>query len=58
MFFRADDDIEIAGRSAMTSSVALAGNPYALAIAGAGFSAHFERLSAADDAFPVTHRAG
>src|SRR4029079_13041701 len=53
----ADDHVEIAGLAAAIAGISLPRNTDALAIAGSGLDANFERLAAADHPFPVAHRA-
>src|SRR5579872_3394761 len=52
-----DDGVKIAGRAAVSSGVAFAGNADALAVAGAGLDADFEGLGMCDCTFPVACRA-
>ena len=54
----ADDQVKVAGRAAVESGVALAGEANALAVAGAGLDAEFEGLGAVDDAFAMAVGAG
>ena len=58
MIAGADDGVKVAWRSAVGSSVSLAGNADALAVARAGLDADLERLGVRDRAFAVARGAG
>ena len=53
-----NDDVEIAGRAAVGTGVAFAGETDALTVAGSGLDANFERLGLRHRAFAVAGGAG
>src|SRR3989475_11985468 len=58
MVTRADNDVEVSGRTAVQPGIAFTRNSNALSIAGAGLDSHFKRLGALDCPFAMADRAG
>src|SRR5690349_3421524 len=53
-----DNDVQVAGRAAMRARVPLAGQAYALSVAGSGLDANFHGLRPAHDAISAAGGAG
>src|SRR5581483_7799157 len=56
MLAGAHNDVEVAGRAAVTSCIALAGEPDALPVARARLDSDFQRFGAVHHAFAAAHR--